>query len=31
MAPMMPHGMSAHGEMGMHEAATLSCLITTLY
>jgi hypothetical protein len=31
MAPMTHHGASAHGETGMHEAATLSCLITTLY
>ena len=31
MAPMMHYGASTHGETGMHEAATLSCPITTLY
>jgi hypothetical protein len=31
MAPMTHHGASAHRGTGMHEAATLSCLITTLY
>ena len=31
MAPMTHHGASTHGETGMHEAATLSCRITTLY
>ena len=31
MAPMTHHSASAHGETGMHEAATLSCRSTTLY